>query len=321
MPKKSSSTSKAVSVKKTKTISKSTVSQNQVPFIIAHKVAALYVLSAVVFIFAGVTWWKQVYNSPHRVFDAMLSNNLSTSSVTRETKNEQDGSTIDKIEKISFVPESGAHSLINIKQSAKGSESDVQTETLGSISADFSRYNKISTSQKNADGKKLDYSSVQGIWGKSVPGESQPQYFSQAVLGIVPFANLNPETRAKVLKVMTDKKAYTVDYDGVKPAKVDGKSALVFPVSVDTAGYVEALNIIIESIGLQNAKLDASQYKGQPPISITLTVDKLSRHLLEASISGQQKETYSAYGIKTPLQFPDKTIPVTELQQKVQAIK
>ena len=321
MPKKSSSTKKATTAKKNINTPKNISTQNQVPFLIAHKVATLYVLSAVVFLFAGASWWKHVYNSPHRVFDAMLSNNLSTSGVTRETKNQQGGSNIDKIEKISFVPESGAHSLVDIKQNGNGANSDVQTETLGSITADFSRYNRIKTSQKNAAGKTLDYSSVQGIWGKSVPGESQPQYFNQAVLGIIPFANLNAETKAKVLKVMADKKAYTVDYAAVKPLKIDGKSVLVFPVSVDTAGYVEALNLIIESIGLQSAKLDPSQYKGQPPISIVLTVDKLSRHLLEASISGQQKESYSAYGITTPLQFPDKTIPVTQLQQKVQAIK
>lgn len=321
MPKKSPSTVKKSLSKTAKTTPKPAKVQNQVPFFIAHKVASLYVLSALVFTFAGISWWRHVYNSPHRVFEAMMSNNLSTSGVTRETKNEQAGSTIDKLEKISFVPEAGAQSLINIKQSGNGAESDVQTETMGTVTADFSRYNKITTSQKNAEGKGLDYSSIQNIWGKSVPGESQPQYFSQAVLGIVPFANLNPETKTKVLKVLSDKKAYEVDYSGVKPLRINGKSALVFPVSVDTAGYVEALNIIIESLGLQGAKLDPAQYKGQPPISITLTVDKLSRHLIEASISGQQKETYSAYGVTTALQYPDKTIPVSQLQQKVQAIK
>lgn len=293
------------------------------PFIVTHKAASIKLLALIIFIGSAGMWITSIYNAPARVFNGMLSNNLSTESVTRVSNTSNNGVPVEKYEQISFVPQAAARTVINIDQRTSGGDSKVMTETVGTQAADFSRYLVIETSQKNDQGKALDYSSVKNLWGKGDSTSGPPQYYQQAVLGLVPFANLNDDDRQKVLKAITEKKAYTVDYSKVAPKKVGKYAALVFPVKVDTAGYIEVLKVLGKSIGLGDlADLDPAAYKDAPPIELSLVVDKASRQLIELDYVGSdQKETYTSYGLSAPVVQPTKTISVDELQQKVQSIR
>lgn len=313
MPQNSSSSSNSSSVD----------SAPNAPFIIAHKALSLSLIAFVLFAVSGSLWWKQVYNSPHRVFESMLVNNLSTQSVTRSSVSTSDGTPVDKTEQVSFVPDIATRSIVVVNQkNPDGGNNKVVTESIGTLAADYNRYISINTAQKNATGKALDYSAVENIWGKSDGQQGQPQLFSQSLLSLVPFANLGATNRQKVLRAMTDKKAYDVQYDKVKPLRINGKSALVYPVKVNAEGYVGVLKIVAKATGLGDLPgLDPASYKGQPPIEISITVDKLSRQVIEVDYGSSQKETYSAYGLVTPIELPTKTVPTSELQKKVQEIK
>ncbi len=308
--------------KNPKSSGSSQVTENP-PFIIVHKALSISLIALIIFIVSGVMWWRQVYNNPRRVFETMLSNNLSTQGVTRSSKSVSEGTPIDKTEQISFVPKIASRTLVIIDQKAPdGASTSITSETIGTLSQDYSRYIKINTSQKNAEGKPLDYSKVINIWGKSDSLQGEPQNFSQATLGLIPFANLNESTKNKVLEVMNKTNAYEVDYSKVEPKVVGNKAALVFPVKVNTAGYVEALKIVAKATGLGDTPgLDPKSYKDQPPIEIKIIIDKHSRHILEVDYGQDQKEQYSAYGLSLPIELPNKTIPINELQQKVQDIK
>lgn len=308
---------------KNTTPSSSAGSLDNPPFVIVHKALSIALVAAIIFIVSGVMWWRQVYNNPRRVFETMLSNNLSTQGVTRSSKTVNQGAPIDKTEQISFVPQIASRTLVIVdQQGQEGESTKITSESIGTLNEDYSRYIKIETSQKNEQGKPLDYSKVVNIWGKSDPAQGEAQNFSQAALGLIPFANLDAETRDKVLELLRVKKAYEVDYSKVEPRKVDNKSALVFPVKVNTASYVEALKIIAKATGLGDTPgLDPAQYKEQAPIDIKIVVDKHSRHILEVDYGQNQKEQYSAYGLSLPIELPGSSIPISELQQKVQEIK
>lgn len=298
----------------------SSSSDSQLPFIVTNTPLVLCILATLLLAGSTRMWWSKVHDSPRRVFSAMLSNNLSTVGVTRQTLS-SDSTNLDKSEQISFVPPYAVRSLITVSQEEGTSKSSVVTETIGTLANDYSRYVNIETNQKSTSGKELDYSSVEGTWGKSGIANGQAQYFQQSILGLVPFANLDAKTRDSVLDLLVAKEAYVVDYSMVKPLRTNGKSALVYPVKVDAARYVAVLKALGKGTGIGDLpELNANDYSGQPPIEISITVDKLSRHVLEVSY-GQQVEKYTSYGLNTPVATPSKTISIDDLQQKVQEIQ
>lgn len=296
-----------------------TSESNQLPFIVTHKALSITIVAAIIFTVASIAWWKNVYNAPRRVFEGMLQTNLTTKGVTRSTLSEDTSSTIQKTEQLSFVPSMASRTVAVIKQGEGDDKTHVISETIGTSEADYSRYVKIETNQKGVEDKPLDYSSVLNVWGQS----SAPQAYSQTVLGLVPFAPLQSNDVNEVLKAFEDKKVYDVDYSKVEPKRLDGKSALVFTVRINTGAYVEVLKMIAQKSGFSDfAGLNPEDYKDNAPITVKLTIDKMSRQLLEADyVDSGQKETYSAYGLVTPIAVPEKTEPIETLQQKIQEIQ
>ncbi len=300
-----------------KTSNKSSSDQ---PFVVSHPALALSLVAVILVCIFSSLWWTKVHDSPRRVFMGMIKNNLSTPSVTRQTVAGQDSS-VDKLEQLSFVPPYATRSLISITQDSPEGSNKVVTETVGTLSTDYSRYISIETSQKGKSGKSLDYSSVQNLWGATDPTVGPADYHSQSILGLVPFGNINSIAQQEIISKLIDGKAYTVDYSAVKPFRTAGKSALVFPVQIDAEKYIQVLKDLSKVSGNGDlSDLNPKDYAGQQPITVSIMVDKKSRHILEVSY-GQQKEVYSSYGLSTPVQTPNKTIPVNELQQKIQEIK
>ncbi len=290
-----------------------------VPFIVSNKAASLSIVAAIIFVVSGVAWWKHVYNSPYRVFQGMLKTNLTTQSVTRTTITEDQGGPVEKAEQLSFVPQSASRTVVNIDQKGADGDTHVISETIGTPSRDYSRYIKIDTAQKNAQGKKLDYSPVIGRWGETAAAQA----YQQSILGLVPFANLKPADLPSIVSLFEQKKVYDIDYSKVEPKRLNGKSALVFTVKINTSAYVEVMKTLTKTTGLSDFKdLNPEDYKDNAPIEVKLTVDKLSRQLLVAEYSqSNQKETYSAYGLSAPIDLPNMTMPLESLQQRIQEIQ
>lgn len=276
------------------------------------------ILGLVLFMSFANLWWKRVYTTPRNVFWGMIHNNLATSSVTRQTTTEGEGQTVNQFSQVSFVSEPVSKGLVVIKQ---GTDSAVKTETVGTRNNDYNRYVSIHTTQKNQQGQPLNFDSVLGLWGKSADGSGQ--YLAQSGLGLIPFANLPASLSQPLFQELETNKAYDIDYSKVESVKVNGRAAWQYPVKVHVAAYVGVLNKLAKDIGLQTAdSLDPKQYKDSPPIELTITVDKLSRHLVKLKNSASsQEEIYSSYGLSAPVDVPKKTISIDELQTKVQAIQ
>ncbi len=287
------------------------------PFIVTNTPAVLIIIGLILFIVFGGLWWTKIYNSPRRVFEGMLRNNLSTSSVTRtSTSSDQQG--FERIEQLNFLQPIATRTYIKLVQPSQTGQATVETETIGTQAADYSKYLKINVGAKTANSP---YKSVEGIWGKSSLSDGEPQYLSQAMQGLVPFANLSATDRSKIISLINSKGVYKVNYASTKPKKINGKSAIDFSVAVNPAKYIEMLKEITKSAGIGGFEtLDPAQYKDQPDVNITIVVDKLSRQIIEVNY-GQQKEVYSAYGINQAVEVPEKTIPFSDLQQKIQAVQ
>lgn len=288
------------------------------PFIVTNTPTVLVIIGIILFAIFGELWWSRIYNSPRRVFEGMLRNNLSTLSVTRtSTSSAQKG--FERIEQLNFSPPIATRTYIKLVQPSQSGQATVETETIGTQSSDYSKYLKINVGDKASNPPA--YKAIEGLWGRSSLSDGEPQYLSQAMQGLVPFANLSAADRTRVVNLINSKGVYKVNYASTKPKKINGKSAIDFSVSVNPAKYIEMLKEIGKSVGLNGfATLDAEQYKDQPNVNISIVVDKLSRQVIEVDY-GQQKEAYSAYGINRAVELPEKTIPFSDLQQKIQAVQ
>lgn len=318
MPNKSSKSKSSKSSKSSKTSNSS-----DTPYILTNTPLVLSLIAVVIFGISSIVWWNNIYTRPQNVFEDMLKNNLATKSITKSTETADGTSTIQKTEQTSFVPNLASRTYLTISQPGQNGDTKVVTESIGTLETDYSKYLKIDTAEKGEDNKKLDYSSVLNIWGRSSLQTGQPQNFQQSILGLVPFANIRPADRPKIIKMLINDQAYKVDYSKVEPKELDGYSALVFPVSINTAKYLTALKELGKIGGFADlSSLDPAQYESSPPIEVKMIVDKRSRKLLEMQFVGVgQKEVYASQGLAAPIEVPAKPIPLEELQQKIQSIK
>lgn len=296
---------------------------SEVPYLLSNPLVVAVVVGLIMVFVISVVWWNNIYIRPRNVFEDMLKNNLATKSITKQTGNSDGVSSMNKTDQLSFVPQVASHSLLEISQPGAAGETKVTTESIGTLQADYSQYLSIDTPEKGENGKKLDYSKVTNIWGKSGAESGQPQNLQQSTLGLVPFANIRPDERLKIVKMLINDGAYKVDYSKVEPKRLDGYSALVFPVSIDSAKYLKTLIELSKMSGFSDLSgLDPAQYEGNPPIEVSMIIDKRSRKLLEVDFTGsEQKEKYSSYGLSMPILPPEKTIPIFELQQKIQEVR
>lgn len=275
----------------------------------------------------GWLWWKKVYTSPRVVFREMLDTNLSVYSTTKQTKTAQSSESQDQASQINLGAQNAVHIKVSLTQKDENSESTVASESIGTPTADYNRYISIKTNQKNAEGKEMDFSKVIGIWGKSdasAKDQSTPaQYFKQSLAGIVPVANLSPQNRQKILKMLEDKKVYTPKYDSIKQEVIDGKPVFTYSVEVKLQPYVEVLQEITKLSGLGTLEgLDPDQYKEAPPVKVSMSIGKISRQLMRLKLEDAgREESFNSFGLRKFIDIPQNTIPQAELQQRIQELQ
>ena len=223
--------------------------------------------------------------------------------------------------------ETGAVNPAATEETTKQDSSTVVKETIGTPDTDYARYSKITSDQPGSDGKPADFSSVEGIWGKSpdaLAGETpQVQYFIQGMLGTVPFANLNAGQRSSLIQFMHSKNVYQVNFGDVKTEKSGGKTAYVYSVKISPVVYFEMLQEFVKDLGLPEvAGLNPAQYANIEPLEVTFTVTKNARQLTKINyINSQQDEFYSDYGLVNAVGIPSQTIPIDELQNRIQQLQ
>ncbi len=289
-------------------------------------VAGICAVAILAFALAGWAWWRHVYNDPQRAFWSMLSTSLSTSSVTRHTTQADQSNSLDQITRLSLGDQTIARGLSIVKQPSAVGTNTVVTETLGTSSADYARYLSIDTKQTGHNGQPLNLSSVLNVWGKSDAAPagqpSNTQFLNGTILSLVPFAPLGNQPRQRILQTMRDNKVYDIDYSKAISRKEAGRPVFVYQVSVKPSDYVTMLKTLAHELGLsQLDTVNPAAYASNPPEKMEMSVDKLSHQLVRITYAtGFRQETYSGYGLQSTVAIPSATIPISQLQARLQAL-
>ena len=246
--------------------------------------------------------------------------------MTRHVVQSSPTTDLNQTTQLRYGSQDAVYTQINLTQKSQQGNTVVKTEGIGTTMYDYSRYIGISTPQKTATGKPLNFAKVLNVWGRSdTPAKGQPptvQYLGQAALGLVPFVNLNATQRRTLVHQMQTQHVYTVDYSSVKRQTMNGKGVYVYDVTINPVAYIGVVQQVIKAAGLTPGNnLDPSAYQNSPPLKATFYVAKTTGQLVKVVYAAsQQTDTYGDYGVNQPIRIPSKTIPIAQLQKQLQTI-
>lgn len=293
--------------------------KNQSRFIRLAVVAAI-----AVFGLSGWAWWHYVRSNPERTFYAAIENNLRTHSLTRNVTQESGPQQLEQDIELTLSPEPLAHGFTSISQSGQGATT-VDTESISTPNQEFVRYTTIDTKQKNASGDELHFEELLNIWGRtSTEGASQTgELYGESILGVVPTANLTAGQRGQLMQTISENNVYQFEGSAVKRTVENGRPTYVYDVTVAPSAYITLLKQFGGMVGLRQLEgLDPAQYEGAQALQFKLTVDVWSQRLTGIEFAGGERiETTSSFGIHHDVEFPEESIPVEELQAKLQQVQ
>lgn len=282
----------------------------------------IFIVVISLFILAGslTLWWIKIFKDPQNVFEAMLNNNLTTTSVTRQGAQESENGALNQQTQLSNAAKTGIHSLTSVRQSTGFGDNYVITETIATPHTDFVRYNHVETPQKNESGQDLDFSSILGVWATQDKA-NQGQFFSEGALNVFMFGNLPAPARNDLVNQM--KEAYKVDYANVREAKQGGRVRYIYDVTVEPEKFVSIFKNYAKAMNLTSFNgLDTSNFEDSEPMKLTVTVDLLSRQLVGVLYkSNQTAETYNGHGLIKPIVEPKDAVTIEEIQKRLSNIQ
>lgn len=281
----------------------------------------------VLFALAGVFWWRQIYLDPNRAFWGMINTSLSSPGVTKQVIQKTADNDMDQIVQLNFGSQNTAwaRTTLSQKNPTGSAKSTVQTETIGTLQADYARYVSIDDSTKKPDGKKADFSKIVGIWGKNeaASGSKGGRFLSESLLNIVPMANLTGSKRRELVSMMQKKHVYNYDAAKVETSTVHGRRRYTYHIKLRPGDYVQILQTFAKDIGLGEVDgLSPEAYQNAPETAVDITVDAISRQLVSVNYDqGQQRtELYRGYGATSGQPLPAHTISLAELQDRLQKL-
>lgn len=282
------------------------------------------VAAVVIFVISGWAWWHVVRSNPERTFYSAIDNSLRTTGMSRQVTQESGPQKLQQDAYLSQGAQHVARSTSTIDQTGDVNAT-IKTESIGTPTTDYVRYVQIDTTQKNAAGQSLDFSSLLNIWGKAEPaqGMTAGDLYNESTLGVVPVANLNAKKRESLLKLIRDQNVYQIDNQKIQRAIEGGRPFYTYEVSVKPEAYVTMLKQFASDMKLTHLEtIDPSQYKDGEPIVFKIKVDVWSQRFVEIQYQmGSRVEKYGSFGVNRGVTIPETTIPTEELQAKLQSIQ
>jgi len=284
----------------------------------------LFVASAlIIFVASGWAWWHYVRSNPERTFYAAINNSLRTQGMVRQVTQDGEGQKLEQKVRLNQTAQHVAVGQTAINQTG-AVMANINTETIGTPTADYIHYTDIKTSQKSADGKDLDFSKLINVWGKSEEtGQTTGELYNESVLGVVPFGNLDAHKRTALMDMIVSKKVYQISDDDVVREIRNGRPVYTYTVTVAPEPYVAMLKDFAKVAGLnQLDQLNPADYKNTPPLAFKLTVDVWSQNFTDVTYDqNPRSEKYGSFGVSKTIDYPKNTIPSSELQSQLQAVQ
>ena len=283
----------------------------------------LFVVSAIIVLgCSGWGYWHSIRSNPERTLYGAIENNFRVKSLTRQVVQQNGPQKRELDVELSLSPEAVAHGHDNISQTGEV-DASVKTESMSTPSEEFVRYTSIETTQKNAKGEGLDFKDLLGKWGRSSSEKTgQPgELYGESILGVVPTGNLGARDRQALMKTIRDNNVYKFDEATLSRSNENGRPTYVYDVTVTPTAYIQVLKQFGTMVGLKQLEgLDPSQYANAEPLTFKLTVDVWSQKFTGIEYAGGQRtERIGSYGLNHDVTLPKESIPVEELQAKLQA--
>lgn len=283
----------------------------------------IYAAAIVVLLVGAWLWWARVSIEPKRVFHTMLAQSLATTGVTIQASQNSNGALVQQTVQYSFG-NNMSHAVTRITQN----KTVVVDETIGTATADYTRYLGVQTDQKTAAGKPIDFSKVVGVWATNDPKDSAShQLFGQAVIGsglplggiVVPVGDVPATARKQLLQQIESGVAYQVDYRNVKHQSSHGRLQYVYDVQVEPVAYASLMQRYAQAMGLHDLdQLDPSNFTGQAALHVQITVDARAGHVVAVALpQNHYSQTYGSYDIPVEAAIPAHAITITELQSRL----
>lgn len=292
------------------------MSRSENKIIIIKTVVILFTFSMLI---NGWILWTFVFNSKQNIFESMLANSLSTTSVTKQINESGDVGSLVQSSQAHFGTQNVVEVKTTITQGSGDQQTKVQTRTIGTPTENYSAYEHITIPENES---KPNIDEIIGLWGVQLESEGGNGVYSEAIYGAVMFGNLPNQQRAELLNLMDEKLVYVPNYDDVESKEINGRSTYAYPVAMSSGGYAETVRRYDEMLGLNLlSDINPEDYADSPAINLKLYVDKRSRQLVRVEYSdGGRAENYTAYGIKKQVDIPENYISRSELESKLQLI-
>lgn len=286
-------------------------------WLMKHTLPVRISAAAILLLLVGWLWWLHAWNSPDRIFWDMMSNNLSTSSVTRVVTQHGQGLDVAQYTQLNFGSKPTAHALTTFQ----GNGGSLSTEEISDPTNDFVRYQNITLPRGS---KQVDVKSVLGKWAKldsagALGNSLTSGLFRQSEITVLPIANLRPEARSKLLQTMYRDKLFRFDGRQVKTVQLVGRKTYRYTLSIDTAAYIRVMQQFEKLVGATTyARIDPTAYTHNNPISLTVFIDARSHNLTETVQTATQRiERYEGFGLATVTPLPKATLTTQELTQRL----
>lgn len=288
--------------------------------------APAFTLAAIViFAISGWSWWHFVYSNPERTFFGALENHLRTAGLTRHVTQISGDQKLEQNVGLTLGAGQVAHGFTTITQQGEVNAT-IKTETISTPKEDHVRYTAIETNQKGQDGKDLDFTQLVNIWGKSAEGDASQtagELYNESVLGVIPVGNLPADKRKEIIKFIHEKAVYDIDGNDVKRGIEGGRPVYTYKVTVAPEAYIGMLKMFGKAVGLTQLEMvDPASYKDTQPLVFEIKVDVWGRHITHVMFAeGERTERLSGFGISRHVDKPKDTIPLEELQTRLQSVQ
>jgi hypothetical protein len=292
---------------------------------------SVYITVAVIILLAGVfIGWSDVSLSPRAVFWDMIDNSLATTSFTTEVnQNLSQSSSVKQFVQVDLGLVQRARSLTILKQNG----AEVESEIIGTRTANYTRYVKIIINQKGEQGKSPDVSKLINVWSKAVTSaqSSTVNLMGQAILGLglpvgavpVLVGNLSASQRTDLVGQIRNLGVYEPELGkgDVHKSYKNGNLLYTYNVKIRTILYVQLIKQFADDLGFHELdSINPNNYATATPLTIVLTVNAYSRQLVEVNSGQGYSETYEDYGLPFTVTLPQHTISATELQNLVNTL-
>ncbi|HEX5797225.1 MAG TPA: hypothetical protein VFX86_02445 [Candidatus Saccharimonadales bacterium] len=279
----------------------------------------LIVLAAVILLgVSGWLWWNKIVMDPGRVLDDAIARNLQTRSIVKHVSQSGVTGGVEQTSYLSFFPPSVRSQASTVLSQGIGSNSaSITTETIGTPEVDYVRYTSVEGADNLIGTDRLKQ--LLGIWSKREQnvGGNEASFLNETLFGILPYGYFNDEQRSQLIEMLDQKDVYR--YTSTTKSIENKRPVYTYEMSINPSQLVEFMRQYTVLSGVGNpSDLDPEQYKGLGDIRVRLVIDILSRQVKRIEYPTGRTETYNGQNLYRQIELPSQTIPVEELQRRLQ---